>query len=73
MDEKLYGVSFTGSISMEDKINEVHELIKEICPDAVAIKIFVNAQGITFNPEYKTNLKDYGMRTITGEWVKKGE
>lgn len=68
MDEKLYGVSLTGSISMENKINEVHELIKEICPDAVAIKIFANAQGITFNPEYKTNLKDYSMRTITGEW-----
>lgn len=58
---------------MEEKINKVHELIKEICPDAVVVRIFVNSQGIDFNPEYKTNVKDFSMQTITGRWVKKGK
>ncbi len=56
---------------MEEKINYVHELIKELYPEAVAVRIFVNSQGIEVTPEYKTNIKDYSMQNINGEWIKR--
>ena len=56
---------------MEEKINYVHELIKELYPEAVAVRIFVNSQGIEVTPEYRTNAKDYSMQNINGEWIKR--
>lgn len=56
---------------LEERINQIHELIKETFPDAVAVKVFVNAQGIEVNPEYRTNLAYFSMQTITGNWVKR--
>ena len=56
---------------MEEKINYIHELIKELYPEAVAVRIFVNSQGIEVTPEYRTNVKDYSMQNINGEWIKR--
>lgn len=55
----------------EEKIAELHERIKELFPDAVAVKVFVNSQGIEVKPEFRTNIDGYSMKTITGEWVQK--
>jgi hypothetical protein len=54
---------------MEEKINELHEKIKEMFPDAVYVKIEVNPDGIKVEPLFKTNLKNCSMRTITGKWI----
>lgn len=56
---------------MEEKIGKLHEMIKEIFPDAVSVKVFANCEGIDVTPDYKTNLADYAMRNISGEWVKR--
>ena len=55
---------------MEEKINYIHELIKEIYPEAVAVRIFVNYQGIEVTPEYKTNISGYTMQNINEDWIK---
>jgi len=55
---------------MEEKINYIHELIKEIYGEAVAVRIFVNCQGIEVTPEYKTNATGYTMQNINGDWIK---
>lgn len=57
----------------EDKIMEMHELIKELFPDAVSVKVFVNSQGIEVEPQFKTNISGYSMQTITGQWVSKNK
>lgn len=55
---------------MEEKINKLHEMIKEIYPEAVSVKILVNSEGIEVNPEYRTNIRGYTMKNICGEWIK---
>jgi len=55
---------------MEEKINYIHELIKEIYSEAVAVRILVTNSGIEVNPEYRTNLNGYSMQNINGEWIK---
>jgi len=56
---------------MEEKINEIHQMIKDAYPDAVSVKIFVNSDGIEVDPKFRTNLNNFSMKTITGKWVKK--
>lgn len=60
-------------MNIEDKIQKLHEQIKEIFPDAVSVEIFVNNDGIKVNPRYEANLKNYSMKNITGKWVKKAK
>jgi len=55
---------------VEEKINYIHELIKEIYSDAISVRIFVNNQGIEVNPQYRTNVNGYSMQTINGKWIK---
>lgn len=55
---------------MEERMNQIHELIKGLYPKAVTVKIFANNEGIVFTPEYRTNVKGYGVKNIIGEWVK---
>ncbi len=57
-------------MDIEAKIQKLHEQIKNIFPDAVSVEIFVNDNGITVRPDYRTNLT-YSMKNISGEWVKK--
>lgn len=56
---------------MEEKINEIHESIKELYPEAVSVKVFVNSKGIEVTPNYRTNADGYSMKTITGKWIKR--
>jgi len=55
---------------MEEKLNYIHELIKEIYPEAVRVDISVNSSGIEVYPQYRTNIDGYSMQTITGQWIK---
>jgi hypothetical protein len=57
--------------SIEDKINYIHELIKEIFGEAVRVDISVTNEDIRVTPEYRTNLNSYAMKTINGQWVKR--
>lgn len=61
----------TKTWSMEDQINQIHETIKNLYPEAVSVNIFVNSQGIEVTPEFRTNVSGCSMQTITGKWVKK--
>jgi len=56
---------------MEEKINQLHQLIKDIFPDAVYVEVIVNSQEIQVNPKFKTNVSEFTMKTITGKWVKR--
>jgi hypothetical protein len=58
---------------MEEKIDKIHQLIKEIFEETTAVRIFVNSTGIEVSPEYRTNTSGYSMQNITGEWVKRSE
>lgn len=56
--------------TMEEKINYIHELIKEVYGEAIAVKILVTYEGIEVSPEYRTNLKGKSMMNINGKWIK---
>lgn len=58
---------------MEERIQELHRLILEMFPDAVAVRVLVNSQGIKVEPEFRANPDGYSMRTITGRWLAKGK
>lgn len=55
---------------MENKVNQIHQLIKEAFPEAVRVDIAVVESEISVNLSYRTNLKDYNMKNISGKWVK---
>ncbi|MDQ0174451.1 hypothetical protein [Bacillus chungangensis] len=54
---------------MEKKVRTLHEMIKSNFPDAVAVRIFVNSEGIEVSPEYRTNADGYSMQKINGHWI----
>ena len=56
---------------MEDKLDKLHKMIKEIFSEAVIVRIAVTEDGIEVTPEYRTNTKNYSMRNICGNWIKK--
>ena len=56
---------------MEEKINQLHQLIKEIYPDAVFVEVIVNSNGIEVNTKFKTNISDFTMQNISGGWIKR--
>ncbi len=56
---------------MEEQINKIHEIIKELYHGAVSVNIFVSRQGIEVNPVYKTNISGYSMQDINGNWINK--
>lgn len=56
---------------LETRIDDIHQNIKGVYPDAVSVTIFVSSQGIEVNPNYRFNQTDCSMRTITGKWVSK--
>jgi DNA polymerase II small subunit/DNA polymerase delta subunit B len=57
--------------TMEQRIDTIHYIIKELFPEAIGVNIHVTSEGITATPEYRTNVSGYSMRTISGKWVKK--
>lgn len=56
-------------LTVGQRINLIHDEIKELFPEAASVKIIVTAEGIEVYPRYRTNLKGYTMRNINGEWV----
>ena len=60
-------------MNIEEKIDEVHSILKELFPNAVAINIRVTYEGINASPEYRTNAKGYSMRTVKGDWIRRAE
>lgn len=56
---------------MEDRIQTIHFILKELFPDAVSVNVLVSSRGIEVIPTFKTNLCDCSMKTITGKWTKK--
>ncbi len=54
---------------MKEKLNQIHEIIKELYPDAVSVTVFVNNEGLEVSPKYRANLTKYSMETITGNWI----
>jgi hypothetical protein len=60
-----------GKVNMEDKVQTLHYLIKEMFPDAVSVEVFVNSEGIDVTPVFKTNLVNKSIKNISGNWIKK--
>lgn len=58
---------------LEEKIQVVHEVLKNLFPDAVSIEVFVNCEGITVAPNFKTNISGFSMQTVTRKWVQKAK
>lgn len=58
---------------MEQEIQELHERIKRLYPEAVLVVVEVNSQGISVTPTYKTNVVGCSMQTIGGAWVAKAD
>jgi len=56
---------------MEEKINKLHQMIKEIFPETVFVKIEVDIYGIRVDPTYRTNTKNCSMLNICGQWIKR--
>lgn len=56
---------------LEARIDDIHQNIKGLFPDAVSVVILVNSQGIEVTTNYRANLVDCTMRTITGKWIDK--
>lgn len=54
---------------MEEKIDKIHQLIKEVFPDAILVEVIVNTNGIEVKPRFRTNVSEYTMQTITGKWI----
>lgn len=58
---------------MEQKIQVLHALIKDMFPDAILVRVVVNSEGIAVDTEFRTNLSGFSMKTITGKWVEKAK
>ncbi|CAI6072792.1 hypothetical protein [Cohnella sp. JJ-181] len=58
---------------METQIQIVHAMLKEMFPEAVAVNVFVNVEGIRVEPQYRTNLCGLSMRMINGKWTEKAK
>lgn len=54
---------------MENKIQHLHELIKEAFPTPTLIQINVTSEGITIDVEYRANLDGFSMKNTSGAWV----
>ena len=53
---------------MDEQIKELHERIKGIFKGAASVKIFVNSEGITVEPCYRSGMP-YSMRDINRDWI----
>lgn len=58
---------------MEEQINKIHEIIKNLYPSAASVNVLINSKGIEVIPVYKTNISGYSMQNISGDWIKKAE
>jgi len=58
---------------LEQKIQILHALIKEMFPDAVSVSVIVNCEGILVEPSFRTNLSGYSMMSICGKWIEKAK
>lgn len=58
---------------MEEKVQVLHAVIKDMFPDAVLVNVVVNSEGIAVDANFRTNLSGMSMKTITGNWVGKAK
>jgi hypothetical protein len=58
-------------VNIEKQIQEIHKQIVETFGESVAVKIFVNSEGIEVETKYSTDRAYSSMQMINGEWVKK--
>lgn len=57
----------------ESKLNEIHEIIKELYSDMVRVDIGITESGLEISTQNRHNIKDYSMKRIGGDWVHKAE
>jgi hypothetical protein len=58
-------------VNIEKQIQEIHKQRVETFGESVAVKIFVNSEGIEVETKYSTDRAYSIMQMINGEWVKK--
>ena len=54
-------------------LDEIYKLIKSTYGNCTSVNIVVNCDGLTCNTSARSNISGYSMRTIDGNWIKKGE
>ncbi|MCL2556889.1 MAG: hypothetical protein FWE09_00255 [Treponema sp.] len=52
-----------------EAMENIAKQIRELFPEAVYVKLFVNAESYKVESEYKDNLRGYTMRKLSGEWA----
>ena len=57
----------------ETKLNEIHEIVKDLYADMVRVDIGITAYGLEISTQNNHNIKDYSMKRIGGDWVHKAE
>jgi len=55
----------------ESKLNEVHNIIKELYGDCVRVDIGITYDDMQIETKDRLNIREYSMRRIDGEWVEK--
>jgi hypothetical protein len=56
----------------DEKLDEIHALIKKLYGNCTSVTIFVNCEGLTAQPVTKRGLTECSMRTIDGNWIRRG-
>lgn len=52
------------------RIDNLHELIKSMYPDAVSVKVFVNYSEIEISIGHRKKSEGVSMKNLSGEWIK---
>jgi hypothetical protein len=56
-------------LTMEQKIANIHTLIKNTFGEAAFVSIEVNCEGIKIEPRYMSKPPYCSMKNIRGEWI----
>jgi hypothetical protein len=65
-------VRVIGEEEIQQTVDAIYSLVKRAWGNAAAVKIFVNAEGITVEPRIRSEISGFTMRNIGGDWIKKG-
>lgn len=57
----------------ENKLEEIHKIVKEIYGDMVRVDIGITADEMEIELKDRGTVKGYTMRRIDGTWCKKAE
>ena len=66
-----YNDTFDKLSPMDEATKQILSIVKTNWPDATAVDIWVNNEGIEVNVRNRVIINDTSMRKINGEWYEK--